>query len=94
VRLDNVVTPDENKQRVGAELSLFVIFHLTFLLQLLKAFFSFFFGGDATRDLNEKIGVEQSAQLTLYTTKNLSLKEYIEKCVSFMDFTEKHNLDE
>lgn len=48
----------------------------------MKAFFSFFFGGDATRDLNEVVGVEQSAKLSLYTTKTLSLSEYIEKCVS------------
>ncbi|KAI6224867.1 Neuroblastoma-amplified sequence [Aphelenchoides besseyi] len=81
VRLDNVVTSDENKQRVGAELSLFFFFHLSFLLKLLKAFFSFFFGGDATADLSEKVGVEQSAHLTLYTTRNLTLSEYIEKCL-------------
>lgn len=86
VRLDNIVTPEENKQRVGIELSLFVIFHLSFLFKLIKAMFSFFFGGDATSDLNEKIGVEQSAQLALYATKSLTLAEYIEKCVSlFMD---------
>ncbi|KAI6180922.1 Sec39 domain-containing protein [Aphelenchoides besseyi] len=82
VRLDNVVSSDENKQRVGAELSLFFFFHLSFLLKLLKAFFSFFFGGDATADLSEKVGVEQSAHLTLYTTRNLTLAEYIEKCLA------------
>lgn len=76
------MTPEENKQRVGAELSLFVIFYLSFLLKFVKAFFSFFFGGDATRDLNEVVGVEQSAKLSLYTTKSLSLNEYIDKCVS------------
>ncbi|KAI6229085.1 Neuroblastoma-amplified sequence [Aphelenchoides fujianensis] len=82
VRLDNIVAPEENKQRVGAELSLFVIFHLSFFMKLLKAFFSFFFGGDATADLSEKLGVEQSAHLTLYTTRTLSLAQYIEKCLN------------
>lgn len=81
LRHDNIVTPEENKQRVGAELSLFFVFYYSFVLRLLKAFFSFFFGSDFYVDLNEKLGVEQSATLALYKTQVLTCAEYIEKCV-------------
>ena len=83
IRNDNILTPEENKQRVGAELSLFFVFYTSFVLRLLKAFFSFFFGSDFYVDLNEKLGVEQSATLALYKTQILMDAEYIEKCASF-----------
>lgn len=80
VRTDHAVAVEKNsdKLRVGMEMLLFLSFYLSLLSKLVKALMASFFGGSPSEELNEKVGVEQSVQLALFTTRNITLADYIE----------------
>ncbi|CAD5211411.1 unnamed protein product [Bursaphelenchus xylophilus] len=73
-----IARKENNKKRVGVEFTLFLWFYIAFIAKLVKAMFASFFGGNPNEEMSEKIGVEQSAQLALYATRNITLADYIE----------------
>ncbi|CAD5206999.1 unnamed protein product [Bursaphelenchus okinawaensis] len=73
-----IARKENNKRRVGVEFTLFILFYITWIFKLIKAMFASFFGGNPIEELSEKTCVEQSAQLALYATRNITLTDYIE----------------